>query len=239
MKGIRAALGLLTRLPVGRIQPVPLWTALWFWIPGFLAGLVWYGSARVFGMTGLGMVAAIAGEALLTGGVHWKGLANTFDGWMASPGRRTALRRDPRLSAGGVLFMALALLSFWGLWRQAGGVPPVTWILPPLFSRAMMAWGLSWRGVDSDSPQTAQWMLDTEGGTGSWVTLLISLLIGAYVAGFRAIDSFGGMLLLTGLFMLWARRLYRGMNEDVLYSAVIVAELLALYFLVASTPAIL
>ncbi len=238
MKGARAALGLLTRLPADRIKPLPQWTALWFWLPGLLAGLIWYGSARVFGMTGLGMAIAIAGEALITGGIHWKGLSNTFDGWMASSGRRTALRRDPRIGPGGTLFMVLALLSFWGLWRQAGGVPPVTWVLPPLFSRAMMAWGLSWRGADADSPQTEEWMRDTEGGTGSWVTLLISLLIGAYVAGFQAIDAFGGMLLLTGLYMLWARRLYRGMNEDVLFGAVIVAELLAFYFLVASAPVI-
>ena len=77
---------------------------------------------------------------------------------------------------------------------------------------------------------------DTQHGAGAWVTLLVALVIGAYVLGFQAVEVFGGSLIAAGLFLWGASRLFRGLNEDILFACVIVAQVAALYFLAASAP---
>lgn len=233
MRSMRSAIAFLTRIPTGFNGPLQRGTVAWFWIPGLLAGLVWYLSFQLFGPTALGAVCAIGGEAVLTGGLHWDGWVDTFDGWMAPKDRRTVARRDSRIGTGGALFLGLALLAFWTLWTNSGSLSPMILILPPLWARASMAWGVSWRYVDPSSGSLNALVEATDGGTASWVTLIMSLLIAVLAIGFEGVNVFGGTLLVVGLFMLWARKLFGGMNGDVLGASAILTEIVGLYFLVA------
>lgn len=239
MKGVRAAVKILTRLPVSSIEPWPRYTAAWFWVPGLLAGVIWYLAFRFFGPTTIGMISAIGGEALLTGGLHWKGLANIFDGWTAPRRERGAIRRDAGIGASGALAVGLALWAFGTLWHHGGALVPAVWLLPPLWGRAVMAWGTSWRWVDPASGPFNRIVLQTEQGVGSWIPLLIAIIMGAWVMGFSSVNAFGITLLLVGLFMLGARRLCGGMNEDVLWGAALLTEIIALYFIIAITRSVI
>lgn len=236
MKGVRASLALLTRIPVGRPGSWPRYTAAWLWLPGLLAGMIWYASYELFGSTGLGMIAAVGGEAALTGVIHWRGLANTMDGLTSAPASRSWDRRTTGVQAAGVLFIGLALLAFWSLWTNSGTLGPAEWLLPPLWARAVLAWGFTWRRVDRSSRSAHNLFRDTEHGAGAWITLLVALIIGVYVLGFQAVEVLGGSLVAAGLFLWWASRLFRGLNEDVLFAGVLVAELVALVILAVVAP---
>lgn len=236
VRGVRASLGLLTRIPVGGFEVWPTYSAAWFWIPGLLAGIIWYFSYQVLGSTGAGMIGAIGGEAILTGAVHWRGFAKTVDGWTSRRAERNSDRRRFGIGVAGVLFMALALLALWTLWINAGALGPGVWLLPPLWGRAVLAWGTTWRRVDVSSPRASKFFRETHRGTGAWITLLIALVIGVYILGFEAVGVFGATLIVSGLFVWWGSRLFRGLNEDVLWACVIVAEVVALYILALTAP---
>jgi adenosylcobinamide-GDP ribazoletransferase len=236
MNGTRDSLALLTRLPVGPVERYARYTAAWFWVPGLMAGIVWYIAFHLFGSTGAGMIAAVGGEAVLTGGMHWQGWAKALDGWSGSPAQRRQARRSWAVGPVGVLFLGLALLAFWTLWQHASALVPVVWILPPLWGRAIVAWGTSWRGVDPSSARMAKLSEQAQHGAGAWISLVIGLGLGVLMMGFRAVDTFGVTLVVTGLFMWWGVRRFGGMNEELLYGVVILAEIAALYVIVATTP---
>lgn len=237
MKNLRAAIGFLTRIPMREAEPQRGMLA-WFWLPGLMAGIVWYLAFQALGPTGLGAAAALAGEAVLTGGLHWDGLVDTFDGWMAPPAKRVQARRDARIGTGGALFLGLVLLAFWTLWSNAGGLSPVMLILPPVWARASLAWGVSWRGLDPSSRSLNGIVQVTEGGLWAWIPLMAALLFGILAMGFEGVNVFGGTLLVVGVFLLWGRRLYGGMNGDVIGASAIVTELVSLYFIIAVTRSV-
>jgi cobalamin synthase len=186
----------------------------------------------------MGMIVAVGGETVLTGGMHWKGLVKTFDAWTAPRVDRSGVRRQWGAGAVGVLFMILALLALWTLWRNGGALVPVVWIMPPLWARALMAWASSWRRVDESSSWMSKLSLATSQGSGAWITLVVALGIGVMALGFEAINVFGGSLILVGLFMWWGVRLFRGMNEDLLFASVILTEIVALYLIIIFTPVV-
>ncbi|PSR20766.1 MAG: hypothetical protein C7B45_13550 [Sulfobacillus acidophilus] len=136
----------------------------------------------------------------------------------------------------GAFFLALALLGLWTLWQHASALVPVVWILPPLWGRAIMAWATSWRGIDVSSARMAKLSEEAHQGAGAWVSLAIALGLGVLTLGFQAVDAFGVTLVVTGLFLWWGVRRFGGMNEDLLYAVVILAEIAALYVIVATTP---
>jgi hypothetical protein len=233
MKGARAAIYLLTAIPVGSGISVTPYTAAWFWLPGLLVGAVWYLAFHIFGATGIGMIAAVGGEAILTGGRPWNGWARAFDLWSVSKERRTEVRRRGSVGAAGVVATGLALLAFWTLWEHGGSLTPMMWVLPPLWARAIPAWGASWRSTDPSSEWLDQLHQTTAYAAGAWITLLVSMAFGLLVMGFEAIALLGLVLLLMGAFLWWGQRLTAGMNETWLNTAVILTEIITLYFLVA------
>ncbi|PSR20765.1 MAG: hypothetical protein C7B45_13545 [Sulfobacillus acidophilus] len=95
MNGTRDSLALLTRLPVGTVERYAPYTVAWFWVPGLMAGIIWYIAFHLFGSTGAGMIVAVGGEAVLTGGMHWQGWVKALDGWGGSPSERRRARRSP------------------------------------------------------------------------------------------------------------------------------------------------
>lgn len=111
---IRAALGLLTVIPVGR-RPVGLRPAAWFPWVGWLFGAVALGIAAVAWPHVHSQSGALVVGALIVAGwgggsrlLHWDGLADTFDGlWGGdTPERRLEIMADSHTGAFGAAAIA-------------------------------------------------------------------------------------------------------------------------------------
>jgi adenosylcobinamide-GDP ribazoletransferase len=102
---LRAAAGLLTRVPVGG-APVDTAGAAVFPLVGAMIGAVGMAPLLVIGWTSplLAALLALATTAVVTGAIHLDAVADTADALMARD-RAAAeeARRDPRLGTGGVL----------------------------------------------------------------------------------------------------------------------------------------
>ena len=112
---LRAAAAILTRLPVagrlGEAAPAGAGAAA-FPVVGLAIGLLAAVPLLVLGAAEpvLAAIAALAIVAIVTGGLHLDGLADTTDALMApDPVRAEAARRDPRIGTGGVVALVLVL----------------------------------------------------------------------------------------------------------------------------------
>ena len=114
---IRAALGFLTRLPVGVPDADLARAARLFPLAGALVGLaggILYVVALKLGLPPLlAATAAVGGSVLVTGGLHEDGLADLADGFGGGkyPVERLAIMRDSRTGAFGVLAIGLSLIA--------------------------------------------------------------------------------------------------------------------------------
>lgn len=109
---------LLSRLPVGRLDPVPpLSTAAWAYplagaVVGLLSGLAFF-TAFWIGLPPLSAaILAVAAGVMTTGGMHEDGLADLADGCGGGGDRAQKLEimRDSRIGSYGVIALCLALL---------------------------------------------------------------------------------------------------------------------------------
>jgi adenosylcobinamide-GDP ribazoletransferase len=113
---LRAAVGFLTCLPAGAVTPSPGATA-WFPAVGAVVGLtvggVWWAADEAFPLVVAAGLAVVV-DAVLTGGLHLDGLADTADGVLphvdGGPERRKAIMAAADVGAFGVLALVLALL---------------------------------------------------------------------------------------------------------------------------------
>ena len=108
---VRAAIGVLTRLPVGAVVDEP--GAAAFGLVGAVIGVVGSLPLLLLGLAGEPMLGAIAAVATLTavsGGIHLDGLADTADALLA-PDRAAAerARKDPAVGPGGTAAILFAL----------------------------------------------------------------------------------------------------------------------------------
>lgn len=110
---MRSALAFLT--PVGGARTPDASTLLWFPPVGALVGLgvgaVWVGGQHVWPVLAAAAVALLA-DALLTGGLHLDGLADSGDGLLpAMPVRRRLdAMSDPRVGAFGAIVVVVVLV---------------------------------------------------------------------------------------------------------------------------------
>ena len=152
MKGLRLALGFLTRLPVPAplpYDPATIGASLaWYPAVGALIGLLlWLGSA----VLALFLPAAPAASAVvlvmlwvwLTGGLHLDGLADTADADAAGGDatRRLAVLKDPNAGPAGVTAVVLVLLlktaTVMSLPDTGTGLFPAL-LVAPLVGRALI-----------------------------------------------------------------------------------------------------
>jgi adenosylcobinamide-GDP ribazoletransferase len=108
---LRAAVAILTRLPVGA-QLDGRAGAAWFPLVGLGIGVVAAIPVALIGAAEpvLAGIAAIALAAIASGGLHLDALADTADALMAPDAERAeAARRDPRVGSGGVIALVLVI----------------------------------------------------------------------------------------------------------------------------------
>lgn len=110
------ALMLLTRLPAGRIAVAPpMGAAFWAYplagaLVGLLAGLVAAAGLALGLPAAAAALMALAASALVTGGLHEDGLADSADALGGrDPEARLAIMKDSRIGSFGVIALILAL----------------------------------------------------------------------------------------------------------------------------------
>jgi adenosylcobinamide-GDP ribazoletransferase len=148
--GLRAAVALLTRAPVGR-APISAaargWAAAWFPLVGLGLGALGAGVLHLAAPRLGGLVAAalaVAAVALVTGALHEDGLADTADALGgAAPGDRErlfAILKDSRIGSYGAVALVLALLLRVAALERLGLAAPAAFVLAQLASRLPAVW---------------------------------------------------------------------------------------------------
>lgn len=117
---LAAAFSLLTRLPVPASQGAPSPRAAWAWpvagaAVGALAALATTAALALSLPAGVAAALALLVAALLTGGLHEDGLADTADGLMGGQTRerRLEIMKDSRIGSYGTLALLLVTLIRW------------------------------------------------------------------------------------------------------------------------------
>lgn len=202
----------------------------WFWLPGIIYGAIWV-FARVLAFRidpVLAAMVAVGVEAGVSGGLHWDGWADVFDGFGAGPERRRAARQDARLGAIGGLFLVLAVFLMIRLWADV--LPHLSlWaaMVPPLLARAVLAAGVAWQPMDSSS-RLGRWMQQETFSPGAGVSVVVALAVTGVLQRTAGLEELAGVLLAVGGFWVWSRGQYGGINGDVLGASAILTEIAAL-----------
>jgi adenosylcobinamide-GDP ribazoletransferase len=227
----RAAVGLLTIVPVGR-RELPAGAqrgaALWFPVVGGLVGVV-AAVAYALGESLLGSfyggVLALTASAILTGGLHHDGLADTADGLgvRGDRTRRLEAMRDSGIGAFGALaLVAFALLAAAALARLSP--PDATSAL--VCGHALGRWAalaqLTLVAPARRDGLGAAWSAELPAlALGTAVALAIALAAAGIVAGLAAA---AGASLAAAAVAILAGRAVGGRTGDTLGAAVLLAE---------------
>ena len=166
---LRAAIGLLTRIPIrnpGTAIASRAGAAV-FPLVGLGIGLLAAVPLSTLGGTEpvLAAIAALGLAALVSGGLHLDGLADTTDALMVpDPARAEAARRDPRVGSGGVIALILvigaevaAIVSVIG--SDGAAISAATVVIALTVSRALPVVAAAVLRAPSGSPS---------GGSGTW-----------------------------------------------------------------------
>ena len=225
---MRAALAFLTPLPVGSTPPPDARTLRWFPVVGALIGLAvggaWWAAADVFPPL-VAAAVAVALDAVLTGGLHLDGVADSADGLLVHHDgreRRLAVMAAPDVGAFGVAAVTLALLLRWAAFAS---ITPDVWLVVALWcaSRSLMVVAL--RAV----PYVGGGLGTAFAGARAHLGVL-GAVVAAVVAPVEVVALLVGG---AGVVVLGRRRL-GGVTGDVLGAAGVVGETLGLVVATAS-----
>ncbi len=238
---LRAALALLTRLPLGQTLVTSRGAAsAWAWpIAGAIIGVMSAMVALLSLWLGLSPAVAaavtLASQAMLTGAMHEDGLADTADGFWGGwdKARRLDIMKDSHIGSFGVLALILVTLARWSALSAllTTSSPFGAIIAVAALSRAVMAALMAWlpnargaglsQSVGRPRARTAM------------IAMLLALALGLIFTGWQALV----MLLVAGLTSLGlgliARAKIGGQTGDVLGAAQQLAEAAALCTLAA------
>lgn len=234
MKGwtadLGASFGFLTRLPMPAGLPfVPLSEAMRAFplagaLIGAAAGLV-LAALAALGLPGLAAAGlTLAVLALLTGGLHEDGLADTADGFGGGADRESklAIMRDSHIGTYGVMALILGLLvkaaCLAGLAQASWSGPVILLAATGAFSRALIVW------LMATTPPARSDGLAHGAGQPSDFTSRSALLAGGLIAGLLvlmtsglipALVVLGAGALMAGLFRFVAMRQVGGHTGDI------------------------
>lgn len=232
MRGARAALVFLTRLPAGRLETAdfaraPGWfAAIGLGLGGLAAG-AWFLAAWAWTPV-LAALASVALGLLLTGGLHEDGLADTFDGLGSGrpADRALEIMRDSRIGSFGALALGVVLAGRVAALVALGTLAPVALIAGQGLSRAgmtlMLRAGPYVRQSGAGSGMTGPL------GAGVWPLALAVAFAAAltfWAAGWALVAGLAGLALAQLAVRLWAVRRLGGITGDVLGAAQVLGDL--------------
>lgn len=147
LRGARAALVFLTRLPAGGFPYAPAewkWAAAWFPLVGAAVGGV-SAAAWALGRPAGPLVAgaiAVAAALLITGALHEDGLADTADALGGGHDREQvlAILKDPRIGVFGAAALVMALLLRVALLARLDEQAPIALVLVGACARTPPVW---------------------------------------------------------------------------------------------------
>ena len=235
MKSLAAAISFLTRLPVGRIIAFDATdvarSAAWFPLVGALIGSICAAAAyllRPHLPPALVAVLLIVLDALLTGALHFDGLADTADGLGGGRDRDHILRimRDHAIgSYGGTALVLLIVLKaaaynillFTDKGLTAIAIAPAIGRWSILLLTASLPYARETKSVVSEMGKSAA----------LWGTLLLTAILTASRSWHAAIAA-AASILVSAAFGLYCRRKIGGITGDTLGANVQLCECAAL-----------
>lgn len=239
LQALRHAFTLLTVLPLGgRVDERIQRTAVaWFPVVGAALGLLGWGTAS-FLMTALPSlsvrlvaVAVLGTWAAATGGLHWDGLADVFDGWgVRNRGRDRILTvlRDPHIGSFAVVGMVFFFLTQWELVAIVAADSVHRLAAVPLFGRfAVVLLAVLGRPASEDG--LAAPYIRGAGALHAVAAALTTAGVGVLLIGWQhCLGSAVAVLLLVLCIRRSSRRYLGGVTGDVLGFTCVAAETLAL-----------
>ena len=239
---LRAALGLLTRLPLPYPSGTPRGAAAaWAWplagaIIGAIVGMV-AGLGLYLGQTpAVAAAIALAAQAMLTGAMHEDGLADTADGLWGGwdKARRLEIMKDSHIGSYGVLALILVTLARWSALTAllATGSQVGAFIAVAALSRAAMAAMIAW--LPNARGKGLSHMVGRPSAMMAGVAVAIAVIACLLLTGWQAI---GMVVLAAGVTIglgLIARAKIGGQTGDILGATQQLAETAALCAFAAS-----
>jgi adenosylcobinamide-GDP ribazoletransferase len=235
MKSLAAAVTFLTRFPIGRWVPIDAAdvarSAAWFPMVGLLIGAIGGAAAwLLYGHLPSPVVAAIlvAMDALITGGLHFDGLADTADGFGGGKDHEDVLRimRDHCIgSYGGA---ALALLVTLKVAAYAALLGSEHWIPAMVLIPAIGRWSILLLTAALPYARLTPSIVREMGRSSLlWGTLILALALVASGV-WRAGAAVGAAFAVSACFGLYCRRRIGGITGDTLGANLQLCECAAL-----------
>jgi len=252
VKSLVVAVAFLTRFPVGNLVSCDASdvarSAGWFPLVGVLLGLIYAGVAALCkDHLPLVVVAVLLVmlDALLTGALHYDGLADTLDGFGGGKDRDDVLRimRDHNIGSFGgvalVVLVALKATAYAALLGRSGWIAPVI-LIPTLgrWSILLLAAMLPY-ARPSESVVRGMGKRSLVMGTLVLVVILAGSLTGSLsaAASLRACIAVGAIVAVTFLFGRFCRRRIGGITGDTLGANLQIGECTALLVFLWATHA--
>jgi adenosylcobinamide-GDP ribazoletransferase len=231
MKGLITALRTLTIIPVPGRDSEKMSSSLFFFpavgalIGAAVCACAWVISVKAGWHTGAAVL-CVALSALLTGGIHLDGLADTFDALGGhTKERRLEIMKDPRIGSFGVVALVMALLLKCAALERICEAGMFMWIMVPFIaSRALqveLAVLLPYARAEGG---TAQSFVEGAGKSHFAVAVMQAVFLGFLVCGIQgaAITMAACMVFLP--LAVWMKRLFGGVTGDLLGMASEIAE---------------
>lgn len=239
---LRAALGLLTRLPLPYPTATPRGAAAaWAYpvagvIVGVMAGMV-AGLSLFLGLTPTVAAAlTLAAQAMLTGAMHEDGLADSADGLWGGwdKVRRLEIMKDSHIGSYGVLALILVTLARWSALSAllATGSHFAAIIAVAALSRAPMAVLMAW--LPNARATGLSQLVGRPAPKVAALAVLIGVAVGLALTGWLAVGMTVFAAFVTLGLGLIARAKIGGQTGDILGASQQLAEAAALCALAAS-----
>jgi cobalamin 5'-phosphate synthase/cobalamin synthase len=235
VKSLVVAVAFLTRFPVGNLVSCDASdvarSAGWFPLVGVLLGLIYAGVAALCkDHLPLVVVAVLLVmlDALLTGALHYDGLADTLDGFGGGKDRDDVLRimRDHNIGSFGgvalVVLVALKATAYAALLGRSGWIAPV--VLIPALGRWSILLLAAMLPYARPSESVVRGMGERSLLLGS-VVVIIGLIAAASLRAWMAV---GVIIAVTFLFGRFCRRRIGGITGDTLGANLQIGECAAL-----------
>jgi len=241
MKSLYIALGFLTIIPLPlnrEVRPMDMGRSMaCFPLAGAIIGGILAGMSAVLSIVLPRSVAdfiLIAALALITGGLHLDGLADTFDGLYGGKTREEALAimKDSRVGAIGVVSLIFVIiLKYITLLSVPAGLKYTALVVMPALSRWSMVLAAYLSGYARPTGGTGRDFIETV----SPMSLLIATAF-ALITGIGGLEWKGGLIILWigGLTIIWVIYFHRrlgGVTGDTLGAINEVNEAMVLLFI--------